>query len=114
MSSQQSDVELVEHYYNRDVVAFSCFFGLGILFVCLRFYARWTTDERGSWGWDDAIMLPALLSFIAYAATAIGNKSAPTPTSAVMRLGYHYQRETNILYSRTALGIEIRRSSDSK
>lgn len=72
MSFSPSDIQLVKNYFDGTIITFGAFLGLGVFFVGLRLYARWTSLERKSWGWDDYLILPALLSLIIHISAEIG------------------------------------------
>lgn len=59
-----SDIAFFEHHFNEAVIVNSLFLGLGILSVGLRLYNRYKSTESKSWGWDDYLILPALVSFV--------------------------------------------------
>ena len=85
MSFQPSDIIFVEHKINHSIIAYGFLLGLGVLSVILRLYARWTSHERKSWGWDDGLIIPALVSFITFLSVAFGNS---LPLAAIHDLRY--------------------------
>ena len=62
----------LEQYHGDRLLAVSIsFIFLEFVFVALRFYTRRTT-ESSKWGWDDIILLPALIMNLGMCSLGIG------------------------------------------
>ena len=74
MAVVKSYIEIIDRTINPYIVADGVLLGLGICSVVLRLYSRWTSPERKAWGTDDALILPALISYLTMVIAELGKR----------------------------------------
>ena len=79
MSDLQADLEFIDRVIGRYVAAHWILTALGVSSVALRLFARWKTSERRAWGWDDTLILLALIFFLLLMIPSGGTYSIVAP-----------------------------------